>query len=146
MRIMMNLDNFFNTVSPEDENPKKTMSDLIDSPLIWVGTFEKLVLNYLTFGNELINFFKSAIPDLDDEQIKESGKGIVCNRAFEYISKLDLNDPLHLESLQKRSSVKLLKTLRYVLMYFESTEEFEKCVKLKNISDYVEYYISNENN
>jgi hypothetical protein len=138
MRMMMNLDNFFNTLPEENENPKKTISDLMDSPFIWVGTFEKLITNYLSFSVDLINFFKSAIPDLDEEQLKESGKELVCNKAYNYLDKLDLEDETHLESLRIRSSEKLIKTLKFVLYYFESIEEFEKCVKLKKILDYTE--------
>lgn len=141
MRMMMNLDNFFNTLPEENESPKKTISDLMDSPFIWVGTFEKLIINYLSFSVDLINFFKSAIPDLDEEQLKESGKELVCSKAYNYLDKLDLEDEIHLESLKIRSSEKLIKTLKFVLYHFESIEEFEKCVKLKKILDYVEQSI-----
>jgi hypothetical protein len=141
MRMMMNLDNFFNTLPENNESPKKTMSDLMDSPFIWVGTFEKLITNYLSFSVDLISFFKSAIPDLDEEQLKESGKELVCNKAYNYLDKLDLEDETHLESLRIRSSEKLIKTLKFVLYYFESIEEFEKCMKLKKILDYVEQNI-----
>ena len=141
MIMNMNLDNFFNTLSENNESPKKTISDLMDSPFIWVGTFEKLITNYLSFSVDLINFFKSAIPDLDEEQLKESGKELVCNKAYNYLDKLDLENETHLESLKVRSSEKLIKTLNFVLYHFESVEEFEKCVKLKKILDYVEQNI-----
>ena len=110
----MNLDNFFNTLPEENEQPQKTISYLMDSPFIWVGTFEKLIINYLSFSTDLISFFKTAIPDLDEEQIKESGKELVCNKAFNYLDKLDLQDELHLEGLKTRSSIKLTKTLNYI--------------------------------
>lgn len=141
MRMMMNLDNFFNTLPEENEQPKRTISDLMDSPFIWVGTFEKLIINYLSFSTDLISFFKAAIPDLDEDQIKESGKELVCNKAFNYLNKLDLQDELHLEGLKARSSKKLTKTLTFVLYYFESVEDYEKCAKLKNILDIVQQNI-----
>ena len=141
----MNLDNFFNTLPENNESSKKTMSDLMDSPLIWIGTFEKLIINYLSFSVELINFFKSAIPDLDEEQLKESGKEIVCNKAYNYLDKLDLKNELHLESLKIRSNEKLIKTLKFVLNYFESIEDFEKCIKIRDIIYQTNQFFENIN-
>lgn len=133
----MNLDNIFFNIPQEDEIPKKTISDITDSPFIWIGTFEKLILNYLEFGDQLVDFFKNIIPDLNSDQIKESGREMLCNKAFEYINKLDLNEYFHLESLHKRSSPKLIIALEYVLTYFESNEKYEQCAKIRDVLNQV---------
>lgn len=140
MDTSLSLNKFFNTIHDKNDS-RININNIIESPYIWIGTCEKLILNYLNFSIELINFFKNSIPDLDEEKIKIAGKEIVCNKAYGYLNKLELNNPIHLDSLKIRSSNNLLLVLNYLLEYFELIEDYEKCCKIRDIFNQIKHFI-----
>ena len=44
----------------KEEEPKEvvTQVDLSESPMMWIGMFKKMIINYETFVKQLIQFFK----------------------------------------------------------------------------------------
>jgi hypothetical protein len=49
----MNIDDIFNLFkSPEEENETTTQVDMSDHPIVWMGMFKKLIINYKIFIKE----------------------------------------------------------------------------------------------
>ena len=72
----------------------------------------------------------------DVEQTKESSSFVVFNRAWGYISKIDLERQEDLETIMDYKKDALLSTLDQGIEYFESTEQYERCAKLLKIKTF----------
>jgi hypothetical protein len=134
----MNINKIFSLFKSPEE-PEETISqiDLSDSPIIWIGMFKRMIVNYETFAKQLIQFFKSSEPSLDVEEIERASGYMVYSKAYDHLAKLDLTNNTHLDSLQLYSDETFSFVLDKALVYFESVEEYEKCLFLKQIQDIV---------
>jgi hypothetical protein len=139
----MDLNKIFKLFGSSDkvEEPEETITqiDLSESPIMWIGMFKRMIINYETFAKQLIQFFKSSEPSLDVDEIERVSSYMVYDKAYSHLSKLDLTDKTHLDSLQLYSDETLSFVLDKALMYFESVEEYEKCLFLKQIQDTVNF-------
>ena len=140
---MINVNKIFNMFEESQDTgfPGTVYIDFKDHPAYWVGMFEKTILNYENYCVKILQLFKNASPVLDLEDIKDAGEYIVFNRAFEYIKDLDLTNNSHLDSLESRSSKRLVNYIIKSIDYFVSVEEYEKCAILKKIQDQVELFL-----
>ena len=125
--------------SDKEEESKEVIEqiDLSESPVIWIGMFKRMIINYETFAKQLIQFFKSSEPSLDVEEIERVSSYMVYDKAYNHLVKLDLTNKTHLDSLQLYSDETFSFTLDKALIYFESVEEYEKCLFLKQIQDLI---------
>jgi hypothetical protein len=132
----MDINKVFDLFEEKDSiNNPTTKLDLTESPVMWIGMFKKLVMNYKVFSQQLISMFSSVEPPLDIDDIKKASSYMVYTRAFDYISKLDISNPTHIECLKMYSDDKLKQSINISLHYYESLEEYEKCAVLKKIQD-----------
>lgn len=132
----MDINKVFDLFEEKDSiNNPTTKLDLTESPVMWIGMFKKLVMNYKVFSQQLINMFTLVEPPLDINDIKRASSYMVYTRAFDYISKLDITNPIHIECLKMYSDDKLRQSITISLHYYESLEEYEKCAVLKKIQD-----------
>ena len=68
----MNIDDIFNLFnSPEEGNETTTQIDMSEHPIVWMGMFKKLIINYKIFSKQMIEFFESSDPKLDVNDIKK---------------------------------------------------------------------------
>jgi len=125
--------------SDKEEEYKEvvTQVDLSESPMMWIGMFKRMITNYETFAKQLIQFFKSSEPSLDMEEVERASSYMVYDKAYNHLAKLDLTNTTHLDSLQLLSDETFEFVLNKALLYFESVEEYEKCLFLKQIQDKV---------
>jgi len=123
--------------SDKEEEHKEVVEqiDLSESPMMWIGMFKRMITNYETFAKQLIQFFKSSEPSLDVDEIERASSYMVYDKAYNHLIKLDLTDKTHLDSLQLYSDETFSFVLNKALIYFESVEEYEKCLFLKQIQD-----------
>jgi hypothetical protein len=136
----MNINKIFSLFkSPEEPEETVTQIDLSESPVIWIGMFKRMIVNYETFAKQLIQFFKSSEPSLDVEEIERASGYMVYSKAYDHLAKLDLTNNTHLDSLQLYSDETFSFVLDKALTYFESVEEYEKCLFLKQIQDTVNF-------
>lgn len=139
---MVNADNIFGIFSENDDldgtSTSSTYIDFKETPLYWVGMFKKIILNHNNYNKKVIEFFKKADKELDLDDVKEAGESIVYNRAWSYISNVDINDILHVKSIEKYTDEYLDVALKLSIHYFEQQEEYENCAFLKTILDKVE--------
>jgi hypothetical protein len=127
--------------SDKEEGSKDvvTQVDLSESPIIWIGMFKRMIINYETFAKQLIQFFKSSEPSLDVQEIERISSYMVYDKAYGHLSKLDLTNQTHLDSLQIYSDETFEFVLNKALSYFESIEEYEKCLFLKQIQNITQF-------
>jgi hypothetical protein len=125
--------------SDKEEEHKEVVEqiDLSESPMIWIGMFKRMITNYETFAKQLIQFFKSSEPSLDMEEVERASSYMVYDKAYNHLAKLDLTNTTHLDSLQLLSDETFDFVLNKALLYFESVEEYEKCLFLKQVQDKV---------
>ena len=106
-------------------------------PRYFIKIFQKLVINYTSYGDNLINFLGKSDPELNVSEIKKAGETILYERAYDYISKIDIHDPYHIKILFQEANPKLEDSLNKSLNYFEKEEEYEKCAILKKYLDFL---------
>jgi hypothetical protein len=125
--------------SDKEEEHKEVVEqiDLSESPMMWIGMFKRMITNYETFAKQLIQFFKSSEPSLDMEEVERASSYMVYDKAYNHLAKLDLTNTTHLDSLQLLSDETFEFVLNKALLYFESVEEYERCLFLKQIQDKV---------
>jgi hypothetical protein len=134
----MNINKIFNLFkSPEEPEEVISQIDLSESPAIWVGMFKKLIVNYETFARQLIKFLGDTNPDLDIEEVERASSYMVYDKAYNNLSKLDITNDTHIDCIKLYSDRIFKETLEVALLYFESMEEYEKCIFLKQIQDIV---------
>lgn len=125
--------------SDREEEHKEVVEpiDLSESPMMWIGMFKRMITNYETFAKQLIQFFKSSEPSLNMEEVERASSYMVYDKAYNHLAKLDLTNTTHLDSLQLLSDETFEFVLNKALLYFESVEEYERCLFLKQIQDKV---------
>jgi hypothetical protein len=134
----------------EGEEPgtlqEKTQVDSIlfdykDTPIFWVGMFKKLVINhralYLQIQKHIPSEVLGEIPGMDD-----MAEFVTYNRAWFYLSKIDLKLKYHVDSIKTFTDGDLLFCLKLAIKYFENREEYEKCAHIKKIQDKVEKFLN----
>jgi hypothetical protein len=137
----MNINKIFSLFKSPEE-PEETISqiDLSESPVIWIGMFKRLITNYETFAKQLIKFLGDANPDLDVNEIERASSYMVYDKAYNHLFKLDITNETHLDCIKLYSDDTFKETLNTALIYFESVEEYEKCIFLKQIQDIVNLF------
>jgi hypothetical protein len=85
------------------------------------------MLNYDACSKKFISMFREDGSQVDMNDVERAGEHFVYERAWEYISKLDINIPLHLTTLLQYKDPILIKNLDRTLLHFQDNEEYEKC-------------------
>ena len=125
----MNIDKIFNMFASEVKPAPESivLVDFKDHPYYWVGMFRKIMLNYDVFSKKFISLFREDGSQVDMNDIEKAGEHFVYERAWEYISKLNITIPLHLNTLLQFRDPVLVKNLNKTLLHFQDSEEYEKC-------------------
>ena len=125
----MNIDKIFNMFASEVKPAPESivLVDFKDHPYYWVGMFRKIMLNYDVFSKKFISLFREDGSQVDMNDIEKAGEHFVYERAWEYISKLDITISLHLNTLLQFKDPVLIKNLNKTLLHFQDSEEYEKC-------------------
>jgi hypothetical protein len=125
----MDIDKIFNMFEPEIKPASENivLVDFKDHPYYWVGMFRKIMLNYDSFSKKFISMFREDGSQVDTADIERAGEHFVYERAWEYISKLDINIPLHVTTLLQFRDPILVNNLNKTLLHFQDIEEYEKC-------------------
>tara|TARA_R110002153_G_scaffold126589_1_gene273967 strand:- start:2960 stop:3382 length:423 start_codon:yes stop_codon:yes gene_type:complete len=132
----INIDNFFDLLSDDsDVGSDDVYIDFKNTPVYWIGMYKKLILNHINFNKKVVEFFKEANEELDSDDVKEAGEFVVYNRAWSYIQKIDVNKKDHINAIEKYCDEYLDISLKLGILFFEQSEEYEKCALLKHILD-----------
>ena len=108
-------------------------------PRYYIRMFTKLVLNFTSYNKQLIDFFGKSEPSLDVVEITQTGESMLYNRAYYYLTQLDIHDKYHIKILFEEVNPKFKKALNKSLKFFENEEEYEKCAILKKYLDFLNF-------
>lgn len=134
----MDVNKIFNLFDTPDESKKQVIRDISEHPTFWLGMFRKLITNHSNFNPAHLSMFKTALPDLSINDIKNAGEWIIYTRSYDFLKRLDIERELDLEVIKDNSTLELDIALKLALSYFESTEEYEKCAFIMKILTIVE--------
>ena len=137
----MDINKIFGMFNSERDNQAIPTPEFVKNieenhPRYFLGMFEKLINNHLSYQKGLIEMFKVADSALDVKDIERAGENLLFNRAWEYISKFNIKDEYSQEILVEKDTGKLKKSINTAIIYFENEEEYEKCAFLKKFLDF----------
>jgi hypothetical protein len=145
----MDIDKIFDLFDNKEPNPQKEKNQEIDvlidyknHPLFWVGMFKKLIQNHQVFNDQLLKFFDKLDEELNTVDVDKAGEFLVFNRSYEYIQKVDPDNLVAQEALFRFSDIHLKIALELSINYFQEYEEYEKCVHLKKILEFVKLLLT----
>ena len=120
----------------EEEEGIDISQDINTGANIMLGMYVKLIYNHDVFHKKLKKFYEVEKVPYSVEETKESSSFVVFNRAWSYISKINLNNSEDLEAIMDYKKDTLILTLNQGIKYFESTEQYERCAKLLKIKEF----------
>ena len=137
---MIDKDKLFNLFgNPEENKDSKIIltvdEDFLGEPFAKLGMFTKLIVNHNVFHSKLSKFLKNEKANIDVAETKRASQYTVFNRAWFYISKLDLTNDHHIDALIDFKAEPFINSIDQAINYFsgEDVEEYEKCAKLLEI-------------
>ena len=125
------------SVSDDELDAIKKFEMFKGTPIYKIGMFVKIILNYNVIKKQIIKIFKESNEDIDLEDIEEAGKLIHYSRAFGWIKDCDLTVECWREGWLFRNNKETIKGIEELIYHFESTEEYEKCNTLHNITTFL---------
>ena len=135
---MINKDKLFKLFIDGNEvvsdKTQEEVDNFLNEPYAKIGMFVKLIQNHYIFHQKLEKFLKKEQPNYNVESTKQASEFTVYNRAWSYISQLNLSDDK--EVINSFDPITFSSTLESAISYFESYEEYEKCaflVKIKKL-------------
>lgn len=134
---MIDMTNIFGLFIPGEElDGTKTATNLDElktKPIFHVGMYKKLILNHLNFNTKVLNFFKQSNQEFDVDDIREAGEYVVFNRAWSYISNVDIKNKGYIDALKHYSDDEFYSTLDMGIEFFQQDELYERCAFLLKI-------------
>jgi hypothetical protein len=134
---MIDMTNIFGLFLPGEEldgnNTSETLNELREKPIFHIGMYKKLVTNHINFNTKVLNFFKNSNQEFDINDIKEAGEYVVFNRAWSYISNVDVKNKGYIDAIKHYSDDKLHTSLDMGIEFFQRDELYERCAFLLKI-------------
>jgi hypothetical protein len=127
----MNLNHIFDIF----KKSPPSIEDYKDKPIFKAKVYEKLLNNYEHLGIKLIPQIDE---DIQEEELQKAIKKQVYEKAWGYISEVSLEDYNVFKDLKQYNVKSFKRTLDMGIKYFESFEEYEKCLFLKNFKEKLE--------
>ena len=143
--MYMDIEKVFGLFNNEEPGSLKEKARLVDQlldykehPLFWVGMFKKLIHNHKTFNSKVLDFFSKMDEELDLYDVEVAGEFVVYNRAWFWISKVNIQDRDNQEAILYYGDEYLTTYFKFIISYFEEFEEYEKCAHIKTLLDYTQ--------
>jgi hypothetical protein len=93
--------------------------------------FEKIIKNNNVIQARISKLFNTPT-------LSETSNIFTFNRAYDFISNIDINNPTHQDALLARNKYDLILIITLTIDYFSLEEEYEKCAFLKKIQTFLE--------
>ena len=126
---------------PEDRSEEK-MKEIIDfseHPYVLMGMFTRIIFRGDVVSDQIVKFFAEINKEMDVENLQIVNKNMIFSRAYSYLSKLDLDNSFHVETLLDKASDPFLQACDLSIDYFTEIEEYEKCSFIKKFKDFIEF-------
>ena len=126
---------------PEDQSGGETKEivDFSEHPYIFMGMFTRIILRGDVLNNQVVKFFSEINRELDQDSLENVNKSLIYNRAYAYLTQLDLQNTVHIETLLSRADVNFLAACSMSITHFTELEEYEKCSFIKKFKDFIEF-------
>jgi len=142
----MDVNKIFNLFGESEEKNLNVIEDVFvdfkETPIYWIGMFKKIIQNNNIFSKSLQTQFMKSEYELSSEDIEEVGLKIGFNRGWDYISKINIKDKVHTDSISLNIDNILITSLEISIKYFQEIEEYEKCAHIKNILDFSKHFLT----
>ena len=126
---------------PEDKSEEK-VKEIIDfsgHPYVLMGMFTRIIFRGDVINDQILKFFSEIDKEVDTENLQILNKNMIFSRAYSYLSKLDLNNSFHVETLLDKASDPFLQACDLSIIHFTELEEYEKCSFIKKFKDFIEF-------
>lgn len=134
---MIEVDKIFSLFPEIEEQENPTLLDFTQDPIYFIKMFTKLISEYSVLYRKLINTLEKQNTTIDKNDIEKAGRFLSFNKAYKYISNLDLKDEITLNILHGKIALKdfniFIENLEKSIDYFILWEEYEKCAFLQKI-------------
>ncbi len=143
----MDLENIFNLFGG-GENPQpytskelgdiKKFEDFKETPMFKLGMFKKIVFNHISYKKKIIELFKSVKPQLDIEELEETGELVAFERGWDFISQCNIKEEDWRVGLILCNDEEFRVAFKLTIQFYQNLEEYEKCAYLKKILDFLQ--------
>ena len=134
---MIDMTNIFGLFVPGEEldgtQTATNLDELKTKPIFHVGMYKKLIQNHINFNTKVLDFFKQSNEEFDINDIKEAGEYVVYNRAWNYISNVDIKNDGYINAIKHYSDDEFRSTLDMGIEFFQRDELYERCALLLKI-------------
>ncbi len=126
---------------PEDKSEEKVKEivDFSEHPYVLMGMFARIIFRGDVVNNQIIKFFSEINKDFDKEDLQVVNKNMIFARAYSYLTKLDLNNSFHVETLLDKGDDTFLQACDLAIEHFTELEQYEKCSFIKKFKDFLEF-------
>ena len=126
---------------PEDKSEEKVKEiiDFSEHPYVLMGMFTRIIFRGDVINDQILKFFSEIDKEVDTDNLQILNKNMIFSRAYSYLSKLDLNNSFHVETLLDKASDPFLQACDLSIDYFTELEEYEKCSFIKKFKDFIEF-------
>jgi len=129
----------FEDPDKQSEGKAKEIVDFSEHPYVFMGMFTRIILRGDILNDQVLKFFSEINRELDREQLQDVNTNLIYSRAYSYIKQLDLSNTFHIETLLDRADTNFLAACRMSIEHFTELEEYEKCLFIKKIVDFIEF-------
>ena len=126
---------------PEDRSEEKVKEiiDFSEHPYVFMGMFTSIIFRGDVINDQILKFFSEIDKEVDTENLQILNKNMIFSRAYSYLSKLDLNNSFHVETLLDKANDPFLQACDLSIDHFTELEEYEKCSFIKKFKDFIEF-------
>jgi hypothetical protein len=126
---------------PEDKSEEKVKEiiDFSEHPYVLMGMFTRIIFRGDVVSNQIVKFFAEINKEIDVENLQILNKNMIFSRAYSYLSKLDLDNSFHIETLLDKASDPFLQACDLSIEHFTESEDYEKCSLIKKFKDFIEF-------
>jgi hypothetical protein len=126
---------------PEDRSEEKVKEiiDFSEHPYVLMGMFTRIIFRGDVINDQILKFFSEIDKEVDTENLQILNKNMIFSRAYSYLSKLDLNNSFHVETLLDKANDPFLQACDLSIDHFTELEEYEKCSFIKKFTDFIEF-------
>ena len=126
---------------PEERSEEKVKEivDFSEHPYVLMGMFTRIIFRGGVVSDQIVKFFAEINKEMDVENLQILNKNMIFSRAYSYLSRLDLNNSFHIETLLDKASDPFLQACDLSIEHFTESEEYEKCSLIKKFKDFIEF-------
>jgi hypothetical protein len=126
---------------PEDKSEEKVKEiiDFSEHPYVLMGMFTRIIFRGDIVNDQILKFFSEINKDVDIEDLQVANKNMIFTRAYSYLTKLDLENSFHIETLLDKAGDPFLQACDLSIEYFTVLEQYEKCSFIKKFKDFIEF-------